>query len=59
MTGANPLQVHNIKQATPSRHVLDTEKRLGMALYDRKTRGATLAADGATYLRIAPGDAKV
>jgi DNA-binding transcriptional LysR family regulator len=58
-SGTRAVRNHNIKQATPSRYVLDTEKRLGMALYDRKTRGATLAADGATYLRIAPGDAKV
>lgn len=43
----------NIKQATLSRHILQTEKRLGMALFDRKTRGATLTGDGAAYLRIA------
>lgn len=43
----------NIKQPTLSRHILETEKRLGMALFDRKTRGATLTANGATYLRIA------
>lgn len=43
----------NIKQPTLSRHILETEKRLGMALFDRKTRGATLTADGATYLRVA------
>ena len=43
----------NIKQPTLSRYILETEKRLGMALFDRKTRGATLTADGATYLRIA------
>lgn len=43
----------NIKQATLSRHILEVEKRLGMALFDRKTRGATLTEDGATYLRIA------
>jgi DNA-binding transcriptional LysR family regulator len=43
----------NIKQATLSRHILDTEKRLGMALFDRKTRGATLTPNGRTYLRTA------
>nr|WP_278254283.1 LysR family transcriptional regulator [Sphingobium sp. BYY-5] len=43
----------NIKQATLSRHILETEKRLGMALFDRKTRGATLTTDGAIYLRTA------
>ncbi|MCZ4107033.1 LysR family transcriptional regulator [Brevundimonas diminuta] len=43
----------NIKQPTLSRHILQVEKRLGMTLFDRKTRGATLTADGATYLRIA------
>lgn len=43
----------NIKQATLSRHILEVEKRLGMVLFDRKTRGATLTGDGATYLRVA------
>lgn len=43
----------NIKQATLSRHILETEKRLGMMLFDRKTRGATLTANGVTYLRTA------
>jgi DNA-binding transcriptional LysR family regulator len=43
----------NIKQATLSRHILDVEKRLGMVLFDRKTRGATLTKDGETYLRTA------
>lgn len=43
----------NIKQATLSRHILDVEKRLGMALFDRKTRGATLTKDGEIYLRTA------
>ena len=43
----------NIKQATLSRHVLQIEKRLGMALFDRKTRGATLTPNGKTYLRTA------
>ncbi len=28
----------NIKQATLSRHILEIEKRLGMALFDRKTQ---------------------
>lgn len=32
----------NIKQATLSRHVIEVEKRLGMTLFDRRTRGATL-----------------
>ncbi|EQB12253.1 LysR family transcriptional regulator [Sphingobium lactosutens] len=43
----------NIKQPTLSRYILETEKRLGMVLFDRKTRGATLTANGATYLRVA------
>jgi len=43
----------NIKQATLSRHILDVEKRLGMVLFDRKTRGASLTRDGETYLRTA------
>jgi DNA-binding transcriptional LysR family regulator len=43
----------NIKQATLSRHILDVEKRLGMALFDRKTRGATLTKDGEIYLHTA------
>jgi DNA-binding transcriptional LysR family regulator len=42
-----------IKQATLSRHILETEKRLGLVLFDRKTRGASLAVDGQTYLRKA------
>ena len=42
-----------IKQATLSRHILETEKRLDMVLFDRKTRGATLTPDGETYLRRA------
>ncbi len=40
----------NIKQATLSRHILEVEKRLGMVLFDRKTRGATLTANGERYL---------
>lgn len=43
----------NIKQATLSRHILEVEKRLGMALFDRGTRGATLTPNGRTYLRTA------
>lgn len=43
----------NIKQATLSRHILEVEKRLGMALFDRRTRGATLTPNGKTYLRTA------
>ena len=43
----------NIKQATLSRHIIEVEKRLGMALFDRKTRGATLTPNGQTYLRTA------
>ncbi|WP_324743623.1 LysR family transcriptional regulator [Tsuneonella sp. CC-YZS046] len=43
----------NIKQATLSRHILTVEKRLGMALFDRRTRGATLTPNGKTYLRTA------
>ncbi len=40
----------NIKQATLSRHILEVEKRLGMVLFDRKTRGATLTPNGEKYL---------
>lgn len=43
----------NIKQATLSRHILEIEKRLGMTLFDRTTRGATLTRDGETYLHTA------
>lgn len=43
----------NIKQATLSRHVLEVERRLGMVLFDRKTRGATLTPNGRTYLETA------
>ncbi|MFB9051028.1 LysR family transcriptional regulator [Sphingobium indicum] len=32
----------NIKQPTLSRHIIDVEKRLGMTLFDRRTRGDTL-----------------
>lgn len=41
----------NIKQATLSRHIMMVEQRLGMVLFDRKTRGATLTPNGRTYLR--------
>ncbi len=43
----------NIKQATLSRQILEVEKRLGLALFDRKTRGATLTPNGEIYLRTA------
>lgn len=43
----------NIKQATLSRHILDVEKRLGMMLFNRKTRGATLTPNGTIYLSTA------
>ena len=43
----------NIKQATLSRHILEVEQRLGIALFDRKTRGATLTPNGQRYLRTA------
>ena len=43
----------NIKQATLSRHILDVEKRLGMILFDRRTRGASLTPHGKTYLHTA------
>ena len=43
----------NIKQATLSRHIIEIEKRLGMTLFDRRTRGATLTSNGKTYLRTA------
>lgn len=43
----------NIKQATLSRHILEIEKRLGIMLFDRKTRGASLTPSGETYLRTA------
>lgn len=46
-------RILNIKQATLSRHIIDVEKRLGLVLFDRKTRGATLTPNGATYLRTA------
>jgi DNA-binding transcriptional LysR family regulator len=29
----------NIKRATLTRHILEVDKRLGMALFDRRTRG--------------------
>lgn len=44
-------RILNIKQATLSRHIALVEKRLGMVLFDRRTRGATLTANGKTYLR--------
>lgn len=44
-------RILNIKQATLSRHILIVERRLGMILFDRKTRGATLTPNGRTYLR--------
>lgn len=43
----------NIKQAILSRHIIEVEKRLGMALFDRGTRGATLTHNGDAYLRTA------
>jgi len=43
----------NIKQATLSQHIIEVEKRLGMTLFDRRTRGATLTPNGKTYLRTA------
>lgn len=43
----------NIKQSTLSRHVIEVEKRLGMTLFDRRTRGATLTPNGETYLHTA------
>jgi DNA-binding transcriptional LysR family regulator len=43
----------NIKQATLSRHILQIEKRLGMVLFNRMTRGATLTPNGMIYLRTA------
>ncbi|WP_097091779.1 LysR family transcriptional regulator [Novosphingobium sp. Chol11] len=43
----------NIKQATLSRHIIEVEKRLGITLFDRRTRGATLTPNGKTYLRTA------
>ena len=43
----------NIKQATLSRHIIDVEKRLGMTLFDRRTRGATLTPNGKIYLHTA------
>ena len=44
-------RILNIKQATLSRHIALVEKRLGMVLFDRRTRGATLTPNGKTYLR--------
>lgn len=43
----------NIKQATLSRHILELEQRLGMPLFDRKTRGASLTTNGQFYLDTA------
>lgn len=43
----------NIKQAALSRHIIEIEKRLGMTLFDRRTRGVTLTPTGKTYLRTA------
>ncbi|QIG81727.1 LysR family transcriptional regulator [Sphingosinithalassobacter tenebrarum] len=43
----------NIKQSTLSRHILGIEQRLGMTLFDRRTRGATLTTNGRIYLRTA------
>lgn len=43
----------NIKQATLSRHILEVEKRLGLTLFDRNTRGAILTPNGEKYLRTA------
>lgn len=44
-------RILNIKQATLSRHIALVEKRLGIVLFDRRTRGATLTPNGDTYLR--------
>ncbi|ETI60516.1 LysR family transcriptional regulator [Sphingobium sp. C100] len=46
-------RILNIKQATLSRHILEVERRLGITLFDRKTRGATLTPNGQLYLRTA------
>lgn len=43
----------NIRQATLSRHVIEVEKRLGITLFDRRTRGATLTTNGVAYLTTA------
>lgn len=43
----------NIKQATLSRHILEIEQRLGITMFDRGTRGATLTSNGKSYLAIA------
>ena len=43
----------NIKQATLTRHILEVEQRLGIAMFDRGTRRATLTPNGKTYLTIA------
>jgi hypothetical protein len=43
----------NIKQATLSRQILQIEKRLGITLFDRQTRGATLTRKGSIYFRTA------
>lgn len=39
----------NIKQATLSRQILSIEKRLGLKLFDRVSRGAMLTREGAHY----------
>lgn len=46
-------RILNIKQATLSRHVLQVEKRLGITLFDRRTRGASLTPNGEIYLLTA------
>lgn len=42
-----------IKQSTMSRQLLALEKRLGIEVFERFSRGATLTPAGETYLRTA------
>ena len=43
----------NIKQATLSRQILSIEKRLGLKLFERVSRGAILTREGEHYLDVA------
>lgn len=43
----------NIKQATLSRHIMEVEERLGLVMFDRGARGATLTRNGRVYLNTA------
>lgn len=47
-TFSRVARIMNIKQATLSRHILEFENHLGVALFDRRTRGATLIPNSET-----------